>query len=229
MLVVTWMAFLSLQLRYVKARGWLEQRALVRLLVSLFTVAGILVLGWQAEVRAREWYWLDRARTAEADSAEQVEWLKRAIAVQPHNFETAHQLGEVHRALSFWGGEQWEEQAREALRWYGMSMELNPKDAYGPLRYGMCLDWLGRHEEAEPYFNRADELDPRGYFTAAHIGWHYMQLENYPAAQAWFERSRRLQPKENPIATTHLELIRERMLRNATNELRASLLPTNPE
>jgi tetratricopeptide (TPR) repeat protein len=93
----------------------------------------------------------------------------------------------------------------------------------------MCLDWLGRHEEAEPYFNRADELDPRGYFTAAHIGWHYMQLENYPAAQAWFERSRRLQPKENPIATTHLELIRERMLRNATNELRASLLPTNPE
>ena len=28
----------------------------------------------------------------------------------------------------------------------------DPHDAYGPLRSGMCLDWLGRHAEAEKFF-----------------------------------------------------------------------------
>ena len=54
-------------------------------------------------------------------------------------------------------------------------MKLNPFDGYNYLRYGMCLDWLGRHAEAEPFFSRADALDPNGYFTAANIGWHYYQ------------------------------------------------------
>jgi len=222
-LVVTWMAFLSLQLRYVKARGWVENRTVVRGIVSAGLAVGLFVLGWQAEVRAREWYWLDRAQSAEVNSMERAELLKRAQAVQPGNFETAHAIGEIYRAHSFWGGEEWEAEATEALHWYGVSKELNPKDAYSALRYGMCLDWLGRNDEAVPYYDRADQLDPRGYFTAAHIGWHYMHRENYPAAQAWFERSLRLEPNDNPVATTHLELIRDRMLRSATNDLLEAL------
>lgn len=231
-LVVTWMAFLSLQLRYVKARGWVENRAVARGAVSVGLACLVFVLGWQAEVRAREWYWLDRAKAAEANSMVRAELLKRAHAVQPGNFETAHAIGEIYRAHSFWGGEEWEAEATEALHWYGVSGDLNPKDAYSALHYGMCLDWLGRWEEAIPYYDRADQLDPRGYFTAAHIGWHYMHREDYPAAQAWFERSLRLEPDDNPVATTHLQLIRERLLQSAsTNSLLEALRarPATPE
>ncbi len=31
---------------------------------------------------------------------------------------------------------------------YAKSMALNPLDAFVPLRYGMCLDWLGQTNEA---------------------------------------------------------------------------------
>ena len=77
-------------------------------------------------------------------------------------------------------------------------MKLNPHDGYNYLRYGMCLDWLEKHDEAGPYFNRADALDPNGYYTAANIGWHYVQTGNYAAARPWLERSLRLNGTETP-------------------------------
>jgi tetratricopeptide (TPR) repeat protein len=171
---------------------------------------------------------LDEAQVAEANSMDRANLLRRAFAVQPGNFETTHAIGEIYRAHSFWGGAEWEAQATEALHWYGVSIELNPLHAYSHLHYGMCLDWLGRSDEALPYYDRADQLDPRGYFTAAHIGWHHLHRENYPAAQAWFERSRRLEPENNPVATTHLQIIRERMLRSASTNSLLDTLRSQP-
>jgi tetratricopeptide (TPR) repeat protein len=96
-------------------------------------------------------------------------------------------------------------------------MQLNPYDAYPPLRYGMCLDWLGRHEEAQPYYDRAVAADPNGYYVVAHVGWHYVQRGNYAAAWPWFERSRKLKWKDNPIADSYLEIVKARLLEAATN------------
>ena len=110
------------------------------------------------------------------------------------------------------------------MHWFARAMKLDPYDPYAPLRYGMCLDWLGRFNEAGAYFNRADELDPRGHYIAAHIGWHYLQIRDYPAAQAWFERSKRLQWKDNEMSERYLQIIRERMLEAATNPFAAPLL-----
>ena len=56
----------------------------------------------------------------------------------------------------------------------------------------MCLDWLGRHDEAGPYFSQAEALDPNGYYTVAIVGWHYVQIGDYAAAKPWLERSLRL-------------------------------------
>ena len=108
------------------------------------------------------------------------------------NFETAYNIGEAYRVESFDGGQNYEDLAKTAMQWYARGMKLDPHDGYNYLRYGMCLDWLDKHDEAGPYFNRADALDPNGYYTEANIGWHYVQTGDYAAARPWLERSLRL-------------------------------------
>ncbi|MCK7478324.1 MAG: tetratricopeptide repeat protein [Candidatus Moduliflexus flocculans] len=118
--------------------------------------------------------------------------------------QNAYEIGEALRTQSWAGGDDYGTLATNAMDWFERCMQLNPYEAYAPLRYGMCLDWVGRHDEAQAYFNRAAELDPNGYFTVAHVGWHYMQIGNYAAAQPWFELSSRLKWPGNTIATSSL-------------------------
>ena len=91
------------------------------------------------------------------------------------------------------------------------------------LRYGWCLDWLGRTAESPPYFERAAQLEPNGYFMAANIGLHYVQAGNFAAARSWFERSLRLEWKDNAIARNYLQIVNSRLLEAATNEISAKL------
>jgi tetratricopeptide (TPR) repeat protein len=87
----------------------------------------------------------------------------------------------------------------------------------------MCLDFNGRHAEAEPIFLKADELDPNGYFVAAHVGRHYVETAEYAAARPWLERSLSLSPT-NTIAASLLKIANERLLETATNATLRSLL-----
>ena len=219
LLVVVWLAFLTSQLRYLSNRAWVTSPGLVRGAggVGILIVAGYLV--WQGQIAAREYLWLERADRADRYAEEHLEARKRAFAIEPMNFENAYDLGEAYRSRSRRSEAGYRSQAQTALEWFDQSMALNPYDPYSPLRYGMCLDWLGRSDQAEAYYNRADALDPRGHYVAAHIGWHYMQIRNYPAAQAWFERSKRLQWKDNDMSDRYLVIIREQMLDTATNPL----------
>ena len=114
------------------------------------------------------------------------------------------------------------------MTWFECSMQLNRFDPYGPLRYGMCLDWLGRKEESQRYFDQAAELDPNGYYTVAHVGWHYFQLGNYAAAEPWFQRSRNLMWKSNVIADNYLQIIQAKMLGAATNPSTSPLELSRP-
>jgi tetratricopeptide (TPR) repeat protein len=72
----------------------------------------------------------------------------------------------------------------------------------------MCLDWLGRSDEAVRAFETAARLDPEGYYTLAFRGWHQLQLGNDARAKELFEAS--LQRRANPIAASYLEILRER-------------------
>ena len=104
------------------------------------------------------------------------------------------------------------------MGWFSRGMKLNPYDGYNYLSYGMCLDWLERHDEAESYFNRADALDPNNYFTAANIGWHYVQTGDYAAARPWLQRSLQLQWENNQIARSYLDRVEQKLHDNAAGK-----------
>jgi tetratricopeptide (TPR) repeat protein len=134
------------------------------------------------------------------------------------NFETAYNLGEAYRVESFDGGQDYKDLAQKAMGWYARGMKLDPHNGYNYLRYGMCLDWLEKHDEAAPYFNRADALDPNGYYTAANVGWHYIQAGNYAAARSWLERSMQLEWNGNDIARSYLDIVERKLVENASGQ-----------
>ncbi|MCX7866438.1 MAG: O-antigen ligase family protein [Limisphaera sp.] len=217
LIAVTWMALLSSHLRFSTDRYWFRARLPVKVAVTLVLVTVAGYLGREAWVSAREQRVLARADRLPDCSPEQVAELQKAWAIEPRNGRTAYRLGEALRIQSFEGATNYQALAEQAMRWFEIAMRLNPYDPYPPLRYGMCLDWLDRTEEAQPYFDRAVELDPNSYYVVAHMGWHYVQKGQYASARPWFERSRRLQWKDNPMADRYLEIVRRRLLEAATN------------
>jgi tetratricopeptide (TPR) repeat protein len=112
------------------------------------------------------------------------------------------------------GGDDADTLAQKAMLWYGRGTNTNPYDCYNYLKFGQCLDYLGRTNEALPYFLRADELDPNGYFTSALVGWHYREIGDFAACRAWSERSLRLERTNNP-AEVNLRIANDRLLENA--------------
>jgi len=216
MLAVTLMALLASHQRFATERWWVNARLPVVLAVSIALLAGILTLTLTGLRRGGEYVALQRALKLPNYSPARAAQLELAHAAETNNFETAYEIGECFRVQSWEGGDNYAELAQQAMVWFDRAIQVNPYDAYSLLRYGMCLDWIGRHEEAEKYFNRAEALDPNGYYTVAHVGWHYVQIGNFAAARPWFERSLRLQWKDNPIAESYLELCNRRLLEAAT-------------
>ncbi|MEO8426343.1 MAG: O-antigen ligase family protein, partial [Verrucomicrobiota bacterium] len=210
-LAISWMALLSGHLRFATEQYWVPSRWPIKLLATAVGLAGIGYLSWQGTRRAEEYIWIERARHLEEYSPEKVAPLKNAFAAAPMNFDTAYQVGDLLRLQAWQGDEGWQDLAKESLTWFDRSMKLNRYDSYSYLRYGMCLDRLGRHQEATPYFKRALELDPNGYYTVAHQGWHSFETGDYAGAKPWFERSLKLKPAENTIATTYLRIINRRL------------------
>ena len=219
---VTLLAFLSSSLRFATERHWLWARLPVRLLATLVLVAGIAYLGCQGWRRGHETIWLARAERLPNFSTQRAAALNTAFEFEPMNAETAYNLGECFRTQSFDGGQDYEALAKTAMQWYARGMKLNPHDGYNYLRYGMCLDWLDKHDVAGTYFERADALDPNGYYTEANIGWHYIQTGDYAAARPWLERSLRLHWQDNEAAASYLEITESKLAEQASGQ---SLLP----
>ena len=132
---------------------------------------------------------------------------------EPKNFEAAIELGEALRIQSFVGLPGYESLAEKALVWFRRAMELNAHEARARIGYGMCLDWLGRTEEAGRYFEEALRLDGNQFAVAARVGWHHFQIQDYAGAKQWFEKSLKLttDPKLNPNASIYLRLTEERL------------------
>jgi hypothetical protein len=216
-LAITLMAMLSSSWRFASNRFWVTVNLPLKIVASLVLVSGVAFLAWQGTRRAAEYIWIERAHQAPNFSTEQASAYERAFAVEPMNFETAYEIGEIFRVQSWEGGDDYARLAGQALEWYRKTAKLNRYHSSSFMRQGMCLDWLGRPDEAISLFNRAVQLDPNGYFTAAHVGWHYVQVEDYAAARSWFERSRRLQSKDNPVADSYLQIVNGRLLETATN------------
>lgn len=213
---VAWLALLSSYRQSTTDRHELAARLPLRLLVTLVLAAGVGYLGCQEWRQGHEQLWLARARELPEFSSARTAALKKAFTAEPMNFETAYDIGEGYRTQSFIGGQDYEDLAKTAMEWYTRGTKLDPYEGYDYLRYGMCLDWLGRHTEAAPYFSRAEALDPNGYYTAANVGWHYVQVEDYAAARSWLTRSMRLHWQDNVIGRSYLEIAERKLVEDAS-------------
>jgi tetratricopeptide (TPR) repeat protein len=211
-LAVTLMALTTSHLRFTSDRYWIRLRVLGRVLLAVEGCVAASYLGLEGVRQYREAVWLQKAEPLKDNSNEKIAMLKRAFAVEPQNFQTPYDIGEAYRVQSWQGNDDYQALAEEAMKWFQKSMERNPYYGYNYLRYGMCLDWIGKKNEAAPYFKRAEQLDPNGYFTVAHQGWHLLNLGEYTAAQPYFERSLRLKSDNNPVARKYLEVIHRKLL-----------------
>lgn len=219
LVAATLIALLSSHWRFATDRFWFSARLPGKLIASSLLLATISYLGWQEVRLGREWFWLQRAAQAEDSSLTKAQYLEKAYAIEPANGDTAHAIGEIYRVNSFDGEADYAELADKAIAWYQRGITNNPYNSYNYMRWGMVLDFLNRHAEAEAVFLKADALDPNGYFTAAHVGRHYVEAGEYAAARPWLERSLNLFRKDNTIAAENLKLANERLLEAANNPL----------
>jgi O-antigen ligase len=218
LLGVCLLALLTGQFRMATSHYQFQASTPVKVLLVALLAGGISYFSVQGYRRGEEFAWQTRAANANLPLLERVDLLKKAFAFEPADFETTYQIGELYRIQSFQGGEDYESLAQDAMQWYARGMKLDPYDGYNFMDYGMCLDWLDRHDEAETYFNRAEALDPNGYFTIANIGWHYVQTGDFAAARVCFIRSIRLEGNENDIAQSYLEIVQNKLIENASGQ-----------
>jgi O-antigen ligase len=212
------LALLTGQLRMAASRYQLDAPVLAKVLLVALLAFGISYFGIQGHRRAEEFAWQARAANVDLPLLDRADLLKKAFAVEPADFETTYQIGELYRIQSFEGGSDYESLAQEAMQWYSRGMKLDPYYAYNFLDYGMCLDWLARYDEAGTYFSRAEALDPNGYFTVAYLGWHYIQTGDDAAARACFNRSIRLGWNDNDMARSYLEIVQNKLMENASGQ-----------
>jgi tetratricopeptide (TPR) repeat protein len=173
----------------------------------LVLLAGIGYLGHQSWKLTQEMRWLLRADALPHYSEGRIAALEQAFAVESRNFETAYNIGEELRLKSWNGGEGYQKVTRRAMDWFERSIDLNPYDPYGSLRFGMCLHWLGRHQEAGRYFLHALELDPNSYYTRAHVGWHYAQVGEWDKVHEWMNRSLEMKGDgQNTVAWSYIHI-----------------------
>jgi O-antigen ligase len=220
---VTLMALLAAQRRFATERFWRNPGVFGKILL-MGVAAGALVYLTNREVHnGRESYWLARGaprkntRDTELTALKNA-WdteltaLKNAYQVEPANFQTCYLLGECFRILSWQGNPGYQGQARQAMLWYARSMALNPRYAYTPIRYGMCLDWLDKPDEATPYFELANQLDPNSYLVAVYEGWHCVYLNDYAGAKRWLERSLNINANDpDGRAKWYLDMVNRRI------------------
>ncbi|MGH8023306.1 MAG: O-antigen ligase family protein [Limisphaerales bacterium] len=215
---VVFLAFLAGQLRFATANHKLDAGPAARIVLIVLLAVGIGYFSLQGYWRAQEWVWQTRAQNANLPFLKRAALLQRAFAAEPKDFQTAYEIGELYRLQSFQGGDNYESLAKTAMGWYLRGMKLDRFDGYDDLGYGMCLDWLGSYDQAEPYYSRAEALDPNGYFTVAYIGWHYIQCGDYAAARVWLERSIRLKSDDNPIAYSYWGIVQDRLVQQASGQ-----------
>jgi tetratricopeptide (TPR) repeat protein len=222
-LAVTLVALLSGHWRFATERYWFSVQLPSRLVASGALLAAAVYLGQQEIRLGRECVELERAARAPELSPQRATALAKAEAIEPRNFATAYQLGEIYRVKAFQGTGDYEEFTERAIAAYQRGIKNQPFDGDYYLGWGMCLDFTERHAEAETVFLKADELDPNGYFVAAHVGRHYVETADYAAARPWLERSLRLS-QTNAIAASFLKIANERLLEAATKPSVRSLL-----
>lgn len=213
---LTLLGLLTAQLRLTGSDYRHEARLPIKTIVIVALMGGIFYFSLEGYRGGAAFFWQEKGQNADLPLLQRADFLKKSFAIEPENPLTSYQIAELYRIQSFQGDADYETLAETAIKWYSQAMKLNPFDSYSVLGCGICLDWLGRHGEAEPYFSRAEALDPNGYFIVSEIGWHYLQTGDYAAAHVWLQRSLRLKWNDNDLAHSYWDLVESKLLENAS-------------
>jgi hypothetical protein len=205
-LATTLLAMLAGHIRFATERYWFTARWPLAIAGTLALVGALYYIVPQAMTRTRAVALLRRADALPNAAPEKIAVLGRAQAIEPKNAETAFSLGEQIRAVAWIGDTGSDARAQEALGWFQRAVALNQWDPMNRTRAGMCLDWIGKHDEAAPYFAKALEIDPNHWHSRAMMGWHEFQAEHYKEASEWMRKSLLLNWTDNPLAFTYLTL-----------------------
>jgi O-antigen ligase len=213
-LAITMMALLSAHWRFRTEGYWVNPGKVGRTLLAATVLGAAGCLGAQGVRSGREFHWIERGLSEKVSWDQAVAALKKAHEIEPRNYLTQYELGMFYRVRAWQGGPDNEALATEAMKWFEGAMNLNPLDAWSPMWYGMCLDWLDRPNEASAYFVRALELRPNNATVYFYMGWHCMDMGNYPLAGHWFEFALQMHPPSDQAAE-YLQVVRDRMAAGA--------------
>jgi len=218
------LGLLASNLRFATKRYWVRARRPLQW--ALTGVLGGLVVYFSAQAwrRGGEIVWTTRADLLPKYSTEEAVARQKALAWEPKNYVNVYKVGECYLNQSKDGGDDYASLAQTALTFYAQSIRLNPYYAYCQLGSGSCLDWLGRHGEAEKYFGTAETRDPNNNFIVANIGLHYVQVGDYAAARQWFIRADKLANGQNQIAINYIyNICQPKLEQKASGQLPMSL------
>jgi len=228
MLATTLAGLLAAYIRFATERYWVAVRMPVRLALTVAVCGASGLLVQQAIQQAREHAQLKASRSAES-FRKQVEGLRKALEVEPTNFETAGLLGEIHRRRAMESSRATRKiELKKAAAWLRQAIALNRYDAYSHARLGMALDELGQADKAGKYFAEAEKLDPNGYLTVANVGWHKMHIGEYAEAKSYFDRVSPLDDPSTPEDEREKGLVAHRAEQTAQDlarHIRESYLP----
>ncbi len=213
---VTLLALLSSNLRYATERYWIHASEPLRVVLAGGVVVVVVFFAFQEKRLGGEAYWQAKADQQAIFSSDQAAALERAFACEPKNFHTTYSIGECYRTESFDGGDNFSNLAEQAMGWYAKGIKLNQFDGYNYLRTGMCLDWVGKHQESLKYYSEGEACDPNGYFMLANIGWHYVQVQDYAAARWYFERAYQLGGNQDITAHNYLQIVQDKLKEKAS-------------
>ena len=228
MLAATLAGLLAAYIRFATERYWVAVRIPVRLALTVAVCGASGLLVQQAIQQAREHAQLKASRSAES-FRKQVEGLRKALEVEPTNFETAGLLGEIHRRRAMESSRATRKvELKKAAAWLRQAIALNRYDAYSHARLGMALDELGQADKAGEYFAEAEKLDPNGYLTVANVGWHKMHIGEYAEAKSYFDRVSPLDDPSTPEDEREKGLVAHRAEQTAQDlarHIRESYMP----
>jgi len=216
-LAVTLLALVAGHFRFATEAYWHTVRWPLRIPVLLILATTLVVLAYTTWHRTHELRWLVAAENLRPGSTAQTDAYQKAFALRPTNFEAAYNIGEHYRLHAWQGLEGHQTLTTNAMQWFQRAMELNPYDPYPPMRYAMCLHWLGNHDQASPWFQRALKLDPNSYYTRAHMGWHYAQFADWPKVLEWMHESLKMKSdRGNVVAWSYIFIAERRKQEGAT-------------
>ena len=182
---VVLMALLTAQLRFATEAYWRNPGLPGKALMTVMAAGVMAYLTSQGLLKGEQTYWLDQAADAVATPEKAVACATKAAEADPADWECDYNLAEYLWQLTLLGGPSQTNVAKEAFEWYSKAMQLDRFDAYAPVGCGMCLDVLGRTNEATPYFNVAHQKDPHNGYIALELARHYIELGDLKTARRW--------------------------------------------